>query len=106
MKTLFNFKTKQVINPLEKINYFFSSPYMPDNMRLLNLAEKLEQMDSAITSVTEQGHVVTLFPIEMLVDGDCMIDWRTEDSFCINSTIWCKIVGKKKNIVRVDTVRF
>lgn len=105
MKTFFNFKTKTVINPLEKINHFFSSPYMPDNMRLLNLAEKLETMQSAITSVDDKGHVVTLFPIEMLVDGDVMIDWRSEDSFCINNRIWCKIVGKNRDIVRVDTVK-
>jgi len=79
---------------------------MPDNMRLLNLAEKLEGLDSVITSVDDKGHVITLFPIDLLVSGDVMIDWRSEDSFCINGKIWCKIVGKEKDIVRVDTVRF
>ena len=106
MQTFFNFTTKTVVNPLEKITHFFNSPYMPDNMRLLNLAKKLEKLPDVTTSVTENGHIVILFPIEVLVNGDCLIQWKSEDSFCINRSIYCKIVGVERNIVRIDTVRF
>ena len=110
MNTIFNFETKTTANPLENIEWFFVSPYMPDNMILLGLGKKLEDLeDDAIrTSVTEKGHVITLFPINLLVKGDCMIKWCSDsiDSFCINGKIYCKIVGNDKDIIRVDSVRF
>lgn len=108
MKTFFNFTTGKSINPLENIKYFYTNPYMPENMRLLNLAEKLGELTREDIAITfdEKGHIVTLFPIDMLIKGDVMIDWRTQDSFCINGKMWCKITGDDKDFVRVDTIRF
>jgi len=108
MKTFFNFTTGKSINPLENIKYFYTNPYMPENMRLLNLAEKLGELESGdvITSNDEKGHIVTLFPIDMLIKGDVMIEWKSQESFCINGKMWCKITGEDKDCVRVDTIRF
>lgn len=106
--TFFNFSTKQCINPLETIEHFYTNPYMPDNHKLLNLVEKLKKLESnggsICTTNAPSGHVVTLFPIEMLVEGNCVVKWREHDSFVINGSIYCKIIDDK--IIRVDTVRF
>ena len=108
MNTFFNFQTKTTVNPLEKVEYFYNNPYMPDNHKLLKLADKMRSAkdDTVFTSITKDDLVVSLFPIEMLVKGDCFIKWTSLDSFTINGSIWCKIVGDDKNVVRVDTVRF
>jgi len=108
MNTFFNFQTKTTVNPLEKVEHFYTNPYMPDNQRLLKLADKLSSFedDAVFTSDTKEGFIVTLFPIEMLVKGDCFIKWTSLDSFTINGSIWCKIVGDDRDVVRVDTVRF
>ena len=80
---------------------------MPENFRLLNMVEKIVDLadDKIITSCDAKGHIITLFPIDLLVKGDCSIRWITMDNFCINNSIWCKIVGGEKDIVRVDTVK-
>ena len=104
MNTFFNFETGKSVNPLEKITSFYVSPYMPDNFKLLNLDEKLADITDINAAVTPERHVVTVFPINHLIKGDCIIKWSSEVSFCINGKIWCKIVAD--NCVRVDTVRF
>ena len=106
--SIFNFKTKQSVNPLENIEYFYTNPYMADNHKLLSLVEKLKHLEtnggSICTTNAPSGHVVTLFPIEMLVEGNCVIKWRDMESFVINNSIYCRIMDDK--IIRVDTVRF
>jgi hypothetical protein len=106
MQNNYNFKTKTVIDPLADINAFYINPYMPDNMKLLGLKRKTKETSQDIFNVcsTAEGHVVILFPIDMLVDGPCHIKWTEEGKFCIDNRIWCKIMSD--NIVRVDTVRW
>jgi hypothetical protein len=109
MQTFYNFTTKTVVDPLANLKYFYVNPYMPDNMKLLGLRAKLIQSgdDEITTSVTKEGHVITLFSIEMLVPaGTCAIKWTEPDKFCIDNRIWCKIVGDDMDTVRVDTVRW
>jgi len=108
MQTFYDFTTKTVVDPLKGLEYFYTNPYMPDNQKLLGLNKKLISMpdDSITTAATKEGHVVVLFPIELLVTGTCAIKWTEHDKFCINNRIWCKIVGDDNNIVRVDTVRY
>lgn len=104
MNTFYNFETKTVINPLEKITHFYVSPYMPDNFRMLGLDKKVENMSDLSVGVTPQKHIVTVFKIEQLISGDCSIKWTSDDVFCINNRIWCKIIDP--TCVRVDTVRW
>ena len=80
---------------------------MPDNFRTLRIADKLAELKDydISTSCDDKGHVITLLPIDMLVDGDCMIRWCDQDHFCINGKIYCKIVGDNRDTVRIDTVR-
>jgi hypothetical protein len=108
MNAFFNFQTKVAINPLENIEYFYTNPHMPDNQKLLKLADKIVDIpeDSLCTTITKEGFIVTLFPIEYLIKGDCTIKWRSIDSFVINNSIWCRIVGDNRDVVRVDTVNF
>lgn len=96
----FNFQTMKEVNPLESLEFFYISPYMPDNFIMLGL-NKREIMPEG-TAVTEKGHFVTYFPISGLIQGNVHIKWRSEDNFVINHKIYCKIV--KKNVIRIDTV--
>lgn len=106
MQTFYDFTTKTVVDPLLSLKYFYVNPYMPDNMKLLNLKEKLIASgdDYITTCATKEGFIVTLFPIGELVKGTCAVKWTEHDKFCINNRIWCKIVNE--DTVRVDTVRF
>jgi len=108
MQTFYNFQTKKVIDPLKKINHFYISPYKPENFQMLHIADKIAQLKDydIITSCDEKGHVVTVLPINLLIEGDCMVKWCDNDHFCINGKIYCKIVGDKRDTVRIDTVRF
>lgn len=106
MQTFYNFTTKTVVDPLANIKYFYINPYMPDNMKLLNLRNKLKLTQDVLTSVTAEGFVVTLLPINLIVEDVCGIKWTEADKFCIDNRIWCKIVGDDKDTVRIDTVRY
>jgi len=96
----FNFQTMKEVNPLENLEFFYISPYMPDNFIMLGL-NKREIMPEG-TAVTEKGHFVTYFPISGIIQGNVHIKWRSEENFVINNRIYCKIV--KKNVIRIDTV--
>lgn len=100
MRTFFNFKTKQSVNPLLKITHFFTNPYMPENQVKLNLTSLIGVRNVFISE--HRRFVVTLFPIEHLVKGDCFIKWTHVDSFTINNKIYCKIVDE--NTIRIDTI--
>lgn len=108
MQTFYNFTTKTVVDPLADIKHFYVNPYMPDNMKLLGLKDKLIKLadDQVTVCATKEGHIAVLLPIELLVKGTCSVKWTEPDKFCINNRIWCKIVGDDMDIVRVDTVRF
>lgn len=106
MQNNYNFKTKTVIDPLASIEFFYVNTYMPGNIKLLGLSDKLSksgQLNLNVCSTTEE-HLAILFPIDMLVDGPCHVKWTEEDKFCINNRIWCKIINE--TIIRVDTVRW
>jgi len=108
MQENYDFKTRMVIDPLKELKYFYINPYMPDNMKLLGLRAKLIASgdDDITTCATQEGFVVTLFSLKMLIDGPCHVKWTDQDKFCINNSIWCKIVGEQRDTIRIDTVRF
>ena len=108
MQTFYNFTTKTVVDPLANIKYFYVNPYMPDNMKLLKLAHKIRKnnIQDIVSTITDEGIIVTLLPLELIVEGVCSIKWTEPDKFCIDNRIWCKIVGTDMDTVRIDTVRF
>lgn len=102
MQAFFNFKTKQSLNPLLKVTHFFTNPYMPENQVRLNLASLIGMNNVFISE--HKGFVITLFPIEHLIKGNCLINWRDIDSFVINKKIYCKLVDE--NTIRIDTILY
>jgi hypothetical protein len=88
------------VNPLESLEFFYISPYMPDNFIMLGLAKREKQPTGIFTLIN--GHFVPYFNINDLIDGTVHIKWRSKDNFVINHKIYCKIV--EKNVIRIDTV--
>ena len=116
MQTFYNFQTKKTVDPLKNIKWFYINPYQPEGNKQLGLKYKLESNTKGPIEtkihITEEGFVVVLFPIAELVDGPCIVKWTEKDKFCVNNSIWCKVVSDLKrnlsgeDIVRVDTIRF
>jgi hypothetical protein len=108
MNTFYNFTTKTVVDPLANIKHFYINPYMPENHKLLRIEHKIRKnnVQDVVNTITDEGILVTLLPLELIVEGVCSIKWTEPDKFCIDNRIWCKIVGHNMDTVRIDTVRF
>lgn len=108
MNTLYNFQTKTVTNPLDKITHFYVSPYQPDSQLMLNmkqiLIEAQEKNLEVLVRSTGRGHIVCLFPIELLFKGNVTVKFTTEMKFTVNNNIYCDICGQDTSVIRIDTV--
>jgi hypothetical protein len=116
MEFFYDFNSKQVINPLDKVTHFFINPYQMSSWKTLNLGDKVDDCDVVIQEST--GLPIILLPIELLElsnvhvkmeeNGNMKITRRTNNrsgvqNFFITTTLYVKPTADS-NIVRVDTV--
>lgn len=116
MEFFYDFNSKQVVNPLDKITHFFVNPYMMNSWKLLGLGEKISDCELIIQEST--GLPIIILPISLLnlekvhvkmdSDGEMLITNRIDNrsgvkNFFITQKIYAKPTDQK-HIVRIDTV--
>jgi len=116
MEFFYNFNSKQVVNPLDKVTHFFINPYQIDSWKTLGLGDKVKDCDDVIQEST--GLPIIILPIELLElinvhvkmekNGNMTVTKRTNNlsgvkNFYINTTLYIKPTSQS-HIVRVDTV--
>jgi hypothetical protein len=86
MKQFFDFEKGIEFNPAKTLNYFFISPYKPDNARLINLEKKvIDKLGNDFSFTWYRGMPVAVFPIEVLDLGKCVITWESIENGIIHS---------------------
>lgn len=116
MEFFYDFNSKQVINPLDKVTHFFINPYQMSSWKTLNLGDKVKDCDVIIQAST--GLPIIILPIELLElinvhvkmeeNGNMKITRKTNNfsgvqNFFITTTLYVKPTAQS-HIVRVDTV--
>jgi hypothetical protein len=116
MEFFYDFNSKQVINPLDKVTHFFINPYQMSSWKTLNLGDKVDDCDVVIQEST--GLPIILLPIELLElsnvhvkmeeNGNMKITRKTNNrsgiqNFFMITTLYVKPTTDS-HIVRVDTV--
>ena len=104
MKKLFNFQTMSEFNPLLTIREFFINPYMPDNAKLLKLADKLGKIKVKVIVIKDKPTII--YPISILDLGECMVEFKDVDCGIIyhkNMQMYFKIVD---GLLCVNTILF
>ena len=116
MEFFYNFSSKQVVNPLERITHFFVNPYMMDSWKMLGLGDKVDNCDVVIQEST--GLPIIILPISLLglekvhvkmeSNGNMLITNRIDNrsgvkNFFITQKIYAKPT-EQPHVVRIDTV--
>jgi hypothetical protein len=110
----FDFSTRKVVNPLEKVNSFIVNPYMPQTAQSLKLEKLSGDKGVFAMNVTYHKEIpCPVFPIDILQLGECMIKWSEDNKGQIikrcecgnhKTTIYFQIIHP--NLIRLDTVLF
>ena len=116
MEFFYNFDSKQVVNPLDKVTHFFINPYQISGWKILNLADKVKDCDVVIQEST--GLPIIILPISVLElnqvhvkmekNGEMIVTKKTNNrsgvkNLYITTTLYIKPTDQP-HIVRVDTV--
>lgn len=116
MEFFYNFESKQVVNPLDKITHFFINPYQLGGWKTLGLGDKVKECDVVIQEST--GLPIIILPISVLElnevhvkmekNGNMTVTKKTNNrsgvkNLYITTTLYIKPT-EQSHIVRVDTV--
>ncbi len=105
---IYDFKTREVVNPLDKIKSFYVNPYMPDSAQSLNV-EKLwnETTDREVRFTS--GVPALVFPIDVLNLETASVRISSPDKYIVtsgNRVLYIKLFPEMPYMCRIDTVYF
>jgi hypothetical protein len=118
MEFFYNFNSKQVVNPLDKVTHFFINPYQISGWKTLNLGDKVFGKECDFVIQESTGLPIIILPIELLElnnvhvkmekNGNMTVIKRTNNlsgvkNLYITTTLYIKPT-EQSHIVRVDTV--
>jgi len=108
-KMFYDFETRQQVNPLDNVKSFIIDPRNPDNYKLLNIEEKITNLDET-TVAFWKGMPTLLLPIEALDLGVAQVHFNDDFSGKIISrgskvttTIYFQPT-ENESIIRITTV--
>lgn len=109
MDFMYDFNSKQVVNPLDKVTKFFINPLIMESWKTLRLGDRIKgEHDVVIQEKT--GLPIIILPIELLELNQCRVKLRDDGSMIIhtrmgnnNLRLYVKPT-EMVNIVRIDTV--
>lgn len=109
MEFFYNFNSKQVVNPLDKITHFFVNPRMIDSWLSLKLGDKVKDCDVVIQEST--GLPIIVLPISLLDFKTIRVKIEDNGNMLITNKLNEFSVQKlyvkpteQEHIVRIDTV--
>lgn len=78
-KMFYDFKSKQEVNPLDKVTSFFIDPHNPNNYKLLDIEEKITDLDETTVGFWK-GMPTLVLPIETLNLGVTQVHFNDDFS--------------------------
>lgn len=106
---IYNFKTREIVNPLDRIMRFYVNPYMPSSAQALNVEglwnEHFTNNDSEVNFVN--GIPVIVFPLDILKLEQASIRISSPDKYVITTdkmVLYIKLFPDMPWICRIDTV--
>jgi hypothetical protein len=110
MEFYYDFNSKQVVNPLDKITKFFINPLMMEGWKTLRLGDKIDSINCDIVIQEKTGLPIIMLPIELLNLKQCKVKLRDDGSIIIYTTMGnssLRLYVKPTSmvdVVRIDTV--
>jgi hypothetical protein len=106
---IYNFKTMELVNPLDNIRRFYVNPYMPSSAQTLNVEglwnEHFTSNDSEVNFVN--GIPVIVFPLDILNLETASVRISSPDKYVITTdkmVLYIKLFPKMPYMCRIDTV--
>ena len=106
---IYNFKTREIINPLDNIMRFYVNPYMPQSAQTLNIEglwnQHFDNNDSEVKFVN--GVPVIVFPLDILNLETASIRISSSDKYVVksgNMTLYVKLFPEIPYLCRIDTI--
>ena len=111
MEFFYDFNSKQVVNPLDKITKFFINPLMMESWKTLRLGDKIDNINCDVVIQEKTGLPIIILPIEILELNQCSVKLRNDGSMVIDKkgmnnciiTLYVKPTSMV-DVVRIDTV--
>lgn len=107
---VYDFKTREIVNPLDKIARFYINPLMPQSAQALNIerlwAEVFETSTDAEVKFVN-GIPVIVFPINILHLDIVSVRISSNDKYVISTdkmTLYVKLFPEIPYMCRIDTV--
>lgn len=105
---IYDFKTREIVNPLDKIKSFYVNPYMPDSLQLLNVEKLWNETKDGEVRFTN-GVPALVFPIDVLNLETASVRISSPDKYIItsgNMVLYIKLFPEMPYMCRIDTVLF
>jgi len=105
----YNFKTREIINPLDDLKRFYVNPYMPHSAQALNVEglwnEHFSNNDSEVKFV--DGVPVIVFPFDILKLEKAYVSVSSPDKYVVTTDkmiLYIKLFPEIPYLCRIDTV--
>ena len=107
---IYDFKTREIVNPLDKIVRFYVNPFMPHSAQALNVEQLWNESfgsntDSEVKFVN--GIPVIVFPLNLLKLERASIRISSSDKYVITTdklVLYIKLFSATPYLCRIDTV--
>ena len=107
---IYDFKTREIVNPLDKIVRFYINPFMPESAKTLNIEQLWTEVFETSTDAEVKfvnGIPVTVFPINMLHLDRVSVRISSSDKYVITTdklVLYIKLFPATPYLCRIDTV--